>query len=234
VEFIRWFSENVHPVATVQPIHADMWETPGYAEKRGYDSNAPLSFLDMIEIKGRPPSRKAQFCTEKLKLKPTMRWIKANVVGEYVRYSGLRRDESENRRETPYHERDDWFECEVWHPIFDWSKEMCFDYCEKVHKQQTNPLYRLGFNRVGCAPCINSGRQDIRNWAKRFPEMIDKVRGWERESGRTFFAPMVPGKAINFIDEVVEWANCERGGTQYSLDVLMPSPVCESKFNLCG
>src|SRR5207253_2251474 len=118
-EFIEWFSANVFPVVMVTPIHADMWETPGYAEKRGYDSNAPLSFLDMIKIKGRPPSRKAQFCTEKLKLKPAMRWIKANVAGEYVRYSGLRRDESDTRKETPYHERDDWFECEVWHPIFD-------------------------------------------------------------------------------------------------------------------
>lgn len=239
VDFIKWFSENVHPVAVVDPIHADMWETPGFAEKRGFDSNAPLSFLDMIKIKGRPPSRKAQFCTEKLKLKPALRWMKENIGHdgkswkvEVTRYSGLRRQESDSRAATPPQEWDEWFECEVHHPIFDWSKQMCFDYV-KHHGQQINPLYTMGFNRVGCAPCINSGRDDIRNWAKRFPEMIDKVRGWEKDSGRTFFAPLVPGKATNKIDEVVEWANCSRGGKQYALEVLAPAPVCESKFGLC-
>jgi hypothetical protein len=44
---------------------------------------------------------------------------------------------------------------------------------------------------------------------------------------------MVPGKYRNTVDEVVEWANCERGGRQYSLEVMMPTPVCESKFGLC-
>lgn len=232
VKFIEDYSAAVHPVMIVEAIHADMWETPGYAEKKGLDSNAPLSFLDMIKIKGRPPSRKAQFCTEKLKLRPAMRWIKANIHGEYVRYSGLRRQESDARKHTPYSEHDDWFECTVFHPIFDWTKEMCFDYV-KHHGEEFNPLYKLGFNRVGCAPCINSGRDDIRNWNQRFPDMIDKIRSWEKESGRTFFAPMVPGKDINWIDEVVEWANCERGGKQYSLEVMHPPAVCESKYGLC-
>lgn len=231
-QFILEFSRAVHPVVMVTPIHADMWATPGFAETRGYDSNAPLSFLDMIKIKGRPPSRKAQFCTEKLKLRPSLRWIKENVHEPYVRYSGLRRDESDSRKQTPYHEHDEWFQCETWHPIFDWTKQMCFDYCQSLG-QSVNTLYKLGFNRVGCAPCINNNRQDIRNWAKRFPEMIEKIRGWERESKRTFFAPLVPGKYTNAIDEVVEWANCERGGRQYSLEVLAPAPVCESAFGLC-
>jgi hypothetical protein len=150
-----------------------------------------------------------------------------------ARYTGLRRDESDPRKSTPMSEWDDYFGCIVHHPIFDWSKVMCFEYCEKKHGQEINPLYRLGFNRVGCAPCINSGRADIRNWSKRFPEMIDKLRGWERESGKTFFHPMIPGKELNWIDEVVEWANCDRGGKQYSLEVMAPAPVCESKFGLC-
>jgi hypothetical protein len=161
--------------------------------------------------------------------------MRENLGGEeWTRYSGLRRDESDPRKHTPYEEWDDWFECRVFHPIMDWSKQMCFDYCEKVLGQQTNPLYRLGFNRVGCAPCINSGRDDIRNWAKRFPEIIERVRGYERESGRTFFSPMVPGKEINWIDEVVAWANeVPRSKGQLALEVLLPAPVCESKFGLC-
>ncbi len=252
VQFIADYSAKIFPVTVVSPIYADMWLTPKFAEKRGFDSNAPLSFLDMIKIKGRPPSRKAQFCTEHMKLRPCLRWLRErygvqihdpskptdvdkNVWAwkeEIIRYTGLRRDESNPRADTPDWEWDDWFECRLEHPIAAMTKQQCFDDVLAAG-EFTNPLYALGFNRVGCAPCINEGRLSIRNWAKRFPDVIDRVRMYERESGRTFFAPMVPGKHTNNIDEVIEWANCSRGGKQYALDVYMPAPVCESKFGLC-
>jgi hypothetical protein len=63
--------------------------------------------------------------------------------------------------------------------------------------------------------------------------MIDKVREYERRAGRTFFAPMVPGLKINWIDEVVEWSKTTWGGKQYSLDVLYERAVCESDYGLC-
>lgn len=244
-QFIADYSAKIFPVVVVSPIYADMWLTPGYAEKRGFNSNAPLTFLDMAKIKGLWPSHRAQFCTEIMKLRPCLRWMQsqwAELVDtkkrtyrwkdEIVRYTGLRRDESNPRAETPDWEWDDWFECRLEHPIAAMTKQQCFDDVLAAG-EFTNPLYSLGFNRVGCAPCINDGREGIRNWSKRFPEVIERVRTYERESGRTFFAPMIPGKEINFIDEVVEWANCSRGGKQYSLDVLRPAPVCESKFGLC-
>ena len=109
---------------------------------------------------------------------------------------------------------------------------MCFDYV-RAHGEQVNPLYSLGFMRVGCAPCINSGKDDILNWATRFPEMIDKVRTWEQQVGRTFFAPCVPGMAINWIDDVVAWAKTDRGGRQNNLFRILPPPACESRFGLC-
>ncbi len=42
--------------------------------------------------------------------------------------------------------------------------------------------------------------------------MIEKVREWERRVGRTFFPPMVPGLAINWIDEVLAWAKSSKYG----------------------
>lgn len=233
-EFIEYMSREIHPVAVCRATYRDLWIGEGYAAKRGFDPDAPLSFADMAAVRGRFPARRNQFCTELLKLRPMRRWVDEKLKDTpYERVTGLRRDESDKRAETPEREWDDFFGCFVRHPLAHWTKDQCFEFCHR-RGQQTNPLYKLGFSRVGCAPCVNSSRADIRQWAKRFPEMIDKVRGWERRVGRTFFAPIVPGKAINWIDEVVAWANCERGGKQFSLDVWMPAPVCESKYGLCG
>lgn len=236
-EFVDWYSANVHPVEKVVAIISDMWLTPGFAETKGYDGNAILDFPTMIEIKGRPPSRKAQFCTEKLKLIPQRRWIRQQFGPDgpfegwdYIRYTGVRRDESNARAGQQIEQWDNWYDCPLVAPIADWTKQMCFDYV-KAHGEQINPLYTLGFNRVGCAPCINSGKEDIRNWNDRFPEMIDKIRSWEKRTGRTFFAPCIPGKATNFIDEVVEWSQTSRGGTQFQM--FPERPACESKYGLC-
>lgn len=191
-----------------------------------------LTFDKLMEIKGRPPNKKNQFCTSVLKLWPARRWIDENVKDEYCRYSGVRRDESSRRKDTDFKEFDDFFDCDLFHPIADWTKQMCFDYV-KAHGEEFNPLYKLGFNRVGCAPCINSGKQDILNWVQRQPEMIDKVRAWEQRLGITFFPPMCPGKHHNTVDEVVEWSKTVRGGKDVGLHVLYPREACESKYGLC-
>jgi 3'-phosphoadenosine 5'-phosphosulfate sulfotransferase (PAPS reductase)/FAD synthetase len=239
--FVQEYSRTVHPVVVLQPLVLDLWKTPGFAETRGFDGNEPLSFERMIAIKGRPPSRKAQFCTEILKLRPQKRWVLENVQDDYERYTGVRKDESEKRSKTPTREWDDYFDCWVNHPLTDWKKQQCFDY---VKGEPLNPLYSLGFGRVGCAPCINSGKDDITRWATRFPEMIDKIRGWEERTHNTFFSPCVPGiqprldgrgkiSVHNWIDEVVEWAKTDRGGKQFNIFQGRDTPNCESKFGLC-
>jgi len=53
---------------------------------------------------------------------------------------------------------------------------------------------------------------------------------------RTFFAPCVPGKHSNTIDEVLDWAkSIRRGGTeqQPAFPVLYERPACESRYGLC-
>jgi 3'-phosphoadenosine 5'-phosphosulfate sulfotransferase (PAPS reductase)/FAD synthetase len=236
-EHLRYYHEKIHPVVFISPTYADYWKTPGFAESKGYDSTARLTFEEMIRLKGRPPSRKAQFCTEILKLNPQKRWLQQafGPGGEfegwdYVRYSGVRRDESGTRRESPFTQWDDLFDCLLNRPIADWTKKMCFDYVE-AHGEEYNPLYKLGFGRVGCAPCINNGKEDILLWLERQPEMIDKIRSWEVSSGRTFFAPKVPGLATNTIDQVIEWAKTSRGGYQFR--IMHERPSCESKYGLC-
>ncbi len=238
VAFVEQYSRDVHPVIVVPAILQDMWETENFESKNERirevvaDSKMTdeLTFLKMIQIKGRSPSRKAQFCTEILKLRPQRRWVRANVTVEYCRITGVRRDESSARTNYQAEAHDDYFDCRVLHPCVDWTKQMAFDFVQ-AHAEEINPLYKLGFGRVGCAPCINSGKDDILRWSQRFPEMIDKIREWERVTGRTFFAPCVPGKHTNTIDEVVAWAGTSRGGVQ--LNILHTPPSCESKFGLC-
>lgn len=232
-QFISDYSANVFPVAHVNAIYADLWKTEGFAETKGFKSNDELTFLEMSKIKGRWPSRRAQFCTEILKLRPQKRWVEEHIESDYERYTGVRRDESDKRKNTPFREWCDYFDCYVNNPITDWTKKMCFDYVE-AHGEEFNPLYKLGFGRVGCAPCINSGKEDIKLWADRFPDMIDKIREFEEKSERTFFAPMVPGMYINKIDEVLEWSTTSRGGRQQDIIHIMEErPSCESKFGLC-
>jgi 3'-phosphoadenosine 5'-phosphosulfate sulfotransferase (PAPS reductase)/FAD synthetase len=237
--FVDWYSEHVHPVVKTNAIVADMWKTPGFAETKGLDGSAVLMFEEMVRIKGRAPSRNAQFCTEKLKLEPQRRWLNATFGPggpyegvAYCRYTGVRRDESEARKAAPIESWDAWFDCDLHAPIADWTKQMCFDYV-RAHGEQVNPLYALGFNRVGCAPCINSGKQDVLNWDMRRPEMIEKIRGLESRTGWTFFSPCVPGKYTNTIDEVLEWARTSRGGRQQMFPILHEREGCESKYGLC-
>lgn len=234
VAFIEWYNQNVHPVSCAVPRIKDLWKGEGFAETRGLDGEAELTFGQLIKLKGRSPSATRQFCTSYLKLIPSRRWLDENLPAgvDYRRYTGLRRDESQGRVNTPFEEWDDFFDCDVFHPLADWTKQMCFDYV-RAHGERVNPLYTLGFNRVGCAPCINSSKADILNWATRFPEMLDKVRAWECDTGLTFFAPRVPGLAMNTIDQVIEWAKTERGGSQYALTVLYEKPSCESRYGLC-
>lgn len=232
--FIDEYSRTVFPVTKVSAIYADLWKTEGYAERKGYDSNAVLSFMGMIAVKGRAPSRTQQFCTTFLKLYPQKRWIDDYITDDYECYTGVRRDESDARKNTPLREWDAFFDCFLNHPIAEWDKQRCFDFVREAG-EPINPLYSLGFNRVGCAPCINSGKDEILRWQQRFPEMIDKIRHMERETGRTFFAPMVPGLSINSIDQVLEWSTTSRGGRQQDFIRLMEvRPPCESKYGLCG
>jgi 3'-phosphoadenosine 5'-phosphosulfate sulfotransferase (PAPS reductase)/FAD synthetase len=241
--FIAKYSAEVFPVTTVAALIMDMGgrgTRPGRARdmRQKYAEDDELTFDRLAEIKGRFPSRKAQFCTEHLKLAPQARWCRENLTErgiDFVRYAGVRCDESDARKKTPESKWDEYFKCTVFFPIRCWTKLEVFAFL--AHRgEDTNPLYKMGFGRVGCAPCINSGKDDVRMWAARFPEMIDKLREWERRVGRTFFAPCVPGMEINWVDDVVAWSKTTRGGKQSALPIVEIAAArgdCSSKYGLC-
>lgn len=236
-EFIHWYSENVHPVVMISPIVADMdGRERAEIERRGLSPREPLTFDLLASLKGIWPCGNQQFCTTHLKLEPQRRWIRENLSDvEIIRYSGVRRDESERRKNTPERKWDDYFDCELVYPIVTWTKDQCFEFC-KARGEKINPLYSMGFSRVGCAPCVNSNKADIREWAARFPEMIDKVRTWEKRVGKPFFRKDKAEDPDLWVDDVVSWSRTERGGKQFSLPFVEAEAsrgTCVSKYGLC-
>lgn len=245
IDFTAHFSATVFPVTTVSAINADMWaDGSSKPEEYGLDPNGILDFPGLIARKGMP-MRKRRTCTMVLKLQPQIRWIKEHfgIGGEfegldYERYTGVRRDESHKRSATPDREWDAYFDCWLNHPIAAWTKEQCFAYCQG---EPINPLYSMGFNRVGCAPCIVSSKEDIANWQARRPEMLAKIAKWEKtitlpsktEPGFDWFQHIVPRLKRNSVEDVIDWAQTSRGGRQSLFPILHEREGCESKYGLC-
>lgn len=142
-----------------------------------------VAFLDLCLWKGRFPTRKAQFCTQELKRYPLDNYMLELMAQgfELESWRGIRRDESDNRRNAKEREiaAEGW---EVVHPIVGWTAEQVI--AEHARRGlKLNPLYRLGMGRVGCMLCINANKNEINVSSKRFPEHIDKIREWERLVG---------------------------------------------------
>jgi 3'-phosphoadenosine 5'-phosphosulfate sulfotransferase (PAPS reductase)/FAD synthetase len=238
--FIETYSRYVYPIITITPLVEDLWEIDGFGETWDLDGREELTFQRLIELKGKLPSRTGQFCTRVLKLAPLRRWVKENFGprGLYANepfemYTGVCRDEFAVRKNQLWRQWDDYFGCWLNAPLIDWTKKMCFAFVV-AHRQDFNPLYQLGFWRVGCAPCINSSTDDILLWQRRFPEMIEKVRGYERATGQVFFGSCVPGLKRNSVDQVIDWAQTDYAGQQKSmLQIIDEPPSFESKYGLC-
>jgi 3'-phosphoadenosine 5'-phosphosulfate sulfotransferase (PAPS reductase)/FAD synthetase len=151
-------------------------------------------YLDLCLWKGRFPSRRAQFCTQYLKTEILVRYAHALIDEGYtvVSWQGVRRDESPARRDVlQIEEAGEQFW--QYRPIADWTAAEVIEY--QLSKGITpNPLYRQGMKRMGCMPCINAGKAEITEIAKRFPGHIERIAEWEKlvalaskHNGATFF-----------------------------------------------
>lgn len=146
----------------------------------------PLQFFPLALKKKRFPSRKAQFCTIELKIEPTKRWLRErwDEGHETIILNGKRCGESNARKKSmkdkPIRGFSDYWGCEEWMPIADWKLEDVF----AIHREfgiPLNPLYDLGAHRVGCWPCINCGKHEIRLVSKQRPEKIEQIAEWEKK-----------------------------------------------------
>lgn len=216
-------------------------------------------FLDLCMLKGRFPSRKAQFCTERLKLEPinavTHPLLEAGRT--VISWIGERADESAERAKKAVTERIRWQigggNLILHRPIHKWKKAECFALAKR-HGIKPNALYQMGMGRVGCF-CVNASKDEIAQTDRRFPEVIRRISEWEQIVGAvsrrqmsTFFHSNDDLKGLSNeeiaarsdIRAMVEWSRTTRGGKQFSLmDAITRSadrergPMCESAFGLC-
>ncbi|MBB5447106.1 MULTISPECIES: phosphoadenosine phosphosulfate reductase family protein [unclassified Paraburkholderia] len=205
------------------------------------------AFLDLCMWKGRFPSRKAQFCTEELKRNIAVAYQIDLIDAGYnvVSWQGVRRDESQNRRNAKAIERVGrglW----IYRPIVNDTAEQVIHF-SRERGVQLNPLYREGRSRVGCNPCINVNKAELRQIVARDPEHIDRIEKWEvivgmcsKRGFSTFMTDAHSAKdrrrvyADLNIRARVEWAKTTRGGRQYDLLAdVEPATACSSAYGLC-
>lgn len=204
-------------------------------------------FLDLCMWKGRFPSRKAQFCTQELKTALLAQYQRDLVEAGHrvVSWQGVRRDESQNRRNAAQFERIN-PRTYAYRPLVDWTAAQVFASLA-VHDIELNALYRQGMSRVGCMPCINVNKAELREIAKRWPEHPQRIAEWERRVGAcskrgysTFLtdAHAAKDRRVIFADlnvwSRIEWSKTTRGGKQFDLLTHNEEPkACASAYGLC-
>lgn len=190
--------------------------------------------------RARFPGRQQRFCTRELKLQP-LRAYHDGLEVETISAMGVRADESQRRAQLPEWEDDDQWGGYVWRPLIRWSITDVLE-IHRRHNIPVNPLYRRGFSRVGCYPCIFANKEEIRLIAESDPGRIDALRNAETEIDEirkargydkweaTFFQTI--RKGFSGIDEVVSWAKTDRGGRQFPLFSPAPRGGC-MRWGLC-
>lgn len=229
--------------------------------EQGVDENLVLAAIDMLQPTGNPfldlciwkgrfPSRMAQFCTMELKRDPMLEQVILPLIeegGMILSWQGVRADESLNRKYLP--------ECDEvggglfnYRPILKWDVAAVFE-AHRYMGIKPNPLYSQGMSRVGCMPCINCSKEELRAIALRFPEVIERIASWEQAVARAakrgaasfFTVKNLSTKGLSAmqvmdlanIRATVEWSKTTRGGNQYDLMIATDAKACTSAYGLC-
>lgn len=174
-------------------------------------------FVRLAVYKKRFPSTKARFCTSELKMKPMIDYV-LSLNDSCIIIQGIRAKESHSRskmesecmyfkeyfeanekgKKQSYRGKDVRYYCKkydasILRPIFKWTSQDVIDYILKSG-QKPNPLYSLGYSRVGCFPCIMCRHLEIRlimndePMKKRLLDAELCIKN-NTEKGSTFFPP---------------------------------------------
>lgn len=210
-------------------------------------------FLDLCIWKGRFPSTRKRFCTFELKHYPIRDKVFLPLLEKHddvVSWQGVRAQESENRVGLAEFEEDidETAGLHVFRGIHKWKHEDVFSIAKR-HGIKPNPLYTMGCGRVGCMPCVNVNKNELKEICSRFPEVLERISNWEyavaaasKWGNSTFFCSTIdPANAerdnrlitveSHGIYAVKDWATTTRGGRQFDLFFNdEPNTTCSSIY----
>lgn len=199
------------PAERIVVVHADLgeieWE--GVQDHIRATIRHPLNvvranktFFDMVRRRAstRPdvpswPSPSTRQCTSDLKRNPIAKFIRHDMRARgtllAVNAMGLRAEESPSRAK-----RQTWLinkplscagrEVYDWLPIHDWNERRVFQQIEAAG-QQPFWAYAAGNKRLSCVFCIMGCDGDLQNGKKHRPELYEKYKALEQETGWTMF-----------------------------------------------
>jgi 3'-phosphoadenosine 5'-phosphosulfate sulfotransferase (PAPS reductase)/FAD synthetase len=236
-----------HRLKSVTVVYSDTgWATPEWAERvdRGEEWVRSLGWEPVrLSSKGFEagvlghsqtgmfPTRLRKWCTKELKIRPFLAWVKeADPDKQATICVGVRRAESEARKQTPAFMPEQDNGRHVWHPLVEFSD------ADRDAMIQKTPFPVLPHRSDECAICINANRADLRRASE---DAIARVEALEEQIGRPMFNPAKYAGADG-IREIKRWAESERGKYRASgfrpdmplLEDLDPGATCDDAW--CG
>lgn len=223
--------------------------------------------VDLARQKKRWPSTRARFCTQELKTKAMIDYVLDEVKDNMLIVQGIRVAESSARakmsaqctyfkyyfepygydkqgkpKKHSYRGKEvrafrEKYADDLLRPVFDWSAQQVIDYILAAGLEP-NPLYKMGYKRVGCWPCIMANQRDILNISCQSPERIDEIAALEKDFGSSFFGPgkipahaIVSGEKYPTIRDVVHYVKWQNAtGSLFDDDT---ATSCMSYYGLC-
>lgn len=100
--------------------------------------------------------------------------LRRALAGQRLWLTGIRADQSANRRDMAALEWDETHQLHKFHPLFDWTFAEVRAFIQR-HNIPYNPLHDRGFVSIGCAPCTRAVREG---------EDFRAGRWWWEEAGK--------------------------------------------------
>lgn len=215
--------EKLHPVHTVR------------------SNKYPGGMPQLMRERGIPIQR-ARFCTSLLKIEPIREY--QQQFDTYVSARGIRKEEATatNGRDVDLFEFDLGTMMYSWYPIKDYTLQEVWD----IHHRygfRINPLYDMGFSRVGCAPCIFARKGELAMWGDIAENHIQIIREVEALRNFPYISPTGKpkqyhnkvsnnGKTYAAIDSILKWAHTARKDHKFynpsdEMDSTCGSGLCE-------
>jgi len=190
------------------------------------------------------PTGYNRWCTTNTKMKPIVGYLAG--CSDPINTIGIRAEESKDRAAAPVAEWSKDHDAYVWRPIHHLRKADVID-LHLRHGMPPNPLYLKGngAGRVGCGPCVYSGKDDLRWLAATYPERVSLLEdietmlthlhpGGDSEGGAPHWFSIQRGKqAIPIpVAEAVRLASDDWGGAAPLLFSAERNPGCQ-QWGLC-